>query len=408
MATIRDQVNTEMQRLRRRDRGCADPPRRPAGGEHPGDPVAHAVGTRSASPPRHAPRAPRRPQRIRADAERDRTVLLAEARATADRLRGEGEAEATPHLRQGLQQDPGFFTHLAHPAGATGRRSTAGNARLVLTPDNDFLRYLQTVARRRPPPAAIAVRRQRLYRRVTSQPRALPRPCICRSECLPRAAYCRLIRRETLIMPPLPLRAAARAALLRPSCVLAAAAVPAPRPSTPAYARAAPDSFADLAAKLLPAVVNISSTQTVQAAAARPAPGRRCRCSRPARRSSSSSRTSSTATARAGRPGGDGPAAAASGGRRASAPASSSTPSGYRRDQQPRDRRRRRDHRHPAGQHHAEGQAASGRDETRRPRAAAGEDGQAAAGGAVRRFRHRRGSATGCWRSAIRSASAAR
>jgi serine protease Do len=44
-------------------------------------------------------------------------------------------------------------------------------------------------------------------------------------------------------------------------------------PSTPAYARTAPDSFADLAAKLLPAVVNISSTQAVQARAGVPNPG---------------------------------------------------------------------------------------------------------------------------------------
>jgi serine protease Do len=36
-------------------------------------------------------------------------------------------------------------------------------------------------------------------------------------------------------------------------------------PTMPAYARAAPDTFADLAAKLLPAVVNISSTQAAQA-----------------------------------------------------------------------------------------------------------------------------------------------
>src|SRR6516164_7098124 len=38
-------------------------------------------------------------------------------------------------------------------------------------------------------------------------------------------------------------------------------------PGMSAYARSAPDSFADLAAKLLPAVVNISSTQAVQARA---------------------------------------------------------------------------------------------------------------------------------------------
>ena len=41
----------------------------------------------------------------------------------------------------------------------------------------------------------------------------------------------------------------------------------------PAFARPAPDSFADLAAKLLPAVVNISSTQAVQARAGAPGAG---------------------------------------------------------------------------------------------------------------------------------------
>jgi serine protease Do len=41
-------------------------------------------------------------------------------------------------------------------------------------------------------------------------------------------------------------------------------------PTVPVYARAAPDSFADLAAKLLPAVVNISSTQAAQARAGAP------------------------------------------------------------------------------------------------------------------------------------------
>jgi serine protease Do len=56
----------------------------------------------------------------------------------------------------------------------------------------------------------------------------------------------------------------ARAAVLGLSFALAVPLV-AGLPSAPAYARAAPDSFADLAAKLLPAVVNISSSQTVQA-----------------------------------------------------------------------------------------------------------------------------------------------
>src|ERR1700712_5430053 len=41
----------------------------------------------------------------------------------------------------------------------------------------------------------------------------------------------------------------------------------------PAVARSAPDSFADLAAKLLPAVVNVSSTQTITAKSGGPGGG---------------------------------------------------------------------------------------------------------------------------------------
>ncbi len=80
--------------------------------------------------------------KIRAEAERDRTVLLAEARATSDRLRGEGEAEATAIYAKAFNQDPGFF---AIWRTYQGYRSAlgSGNARLVITPDNAYLRYLQ-------------------------------------------------------------------------------------------------------------------------------------------------------------------------------------------------------------------------------------------------------------------------
>ena len=54
----------------------------------------------------------------------------------------------------------------------------------------------------------------------------------------------------------------ARAALLGVSFALVTPALPLVQP---ALARSAPESFADLAAKLLPAVVNVSSTQTITA-----------------------------------------------------------------------------------------------------------------------------------------------
>ncbi len=54
-----------------------------------------------------------------------------------------------------------------------------------------------------------------------------------------------------------------RRSTLRAAAIAAALAVPASLPSS-AYARGAPDSFADLAARLQPAVVNISSSQKVE------------------------------------------------------------------------------------------------------------------------------------------------
>ena len=79
--------------------------------------------------------------KIRADAERDRTVLLAEARATAEKLRGDGEAEATRVFAKSFGQDPEFF-QIWRTLQGYREVFEAGNARLVLTPDNDYLRYL--------------------------------------------------------------------------------------------------------------------------------------------------------------------------------------------------------------------------------------------------------------------------
>lgn len=81
--------------------------------------------------------------KIRADADRERTVLLAEARATADKLRGEGEGEATRISAQAYSQDVNFY-NAWRTLQAYKDSFESGNSRLVLTPDNDFLRYLAT------------------------------------------------------------------------------------------------------------------------------------------------------------------------------------------------------------------------------------------------------------------------
>jgi membrane protease subunit HflC len=82
-------------------------------------------------------------QRIKAEAERDRTVIVADARATADTLRGEGEGEATNIYAKAFGQDPAFFSIWRTYQGYRDLFNS-GSARLVLSPDNDYLKYLQS------------------------------------------------------------------------------------------------------------------------------------------------------------------------------------------------------------------------------------------------------------------------
>jgi modulator of FtsH protease HflC len=82
-------------------------------------------------------------QRIRADAERDRTVLIAEAHAGAERLRGEGEADATRIYNSAYGADQNFF---AAWRTMQAYREALGNGstRMVLSPEADFLKFLRT------------------------------------------------------------------------------------------------------------------------------------------------------------------------------------------------------------------------------------------------------------------------
>jgi modulator of FtsH protease HflC len=78
-------------------------------------------------------------QQIRARADRERTVILAEAQRQAQILRGQGDATANSTYTQAFSQNPQFFDlyrSLQAYRGALGDGTS-----LVLSPDNDFLRY---------------------------------------------------------------------------------------------------------------------------------------------------------------------------------------------------------------------------------------------------------------------------
>jgi len=81
-------------------------------------------------------------QRVRAGAERERTVLLAEAQAQADVLRGQGEQEAIRTVAEAFGRDIDFF-QFWRSMQAYREAFSEGHARMVLTPDSEFFRFFR-------------------------------------------------------------------------------------------------------------------------------------------------------------------------------------------------------------------------------------------------------------------------
>ncbi|MBI3678396.1 MAG: protease modulator HflC [Proteobacteria bacterium] len=79
-------------------------------------------------------------QRIKARAEREVTVLTAEATRESEILRGEGDAQKTKILGDAYGQDPDFFAF--YRSMRAYKDSLGGdNTTLVLSPNNEYLRY---------------------------------------------------------------------------------------------------------------------------------------------------------------------------------------------------------------------------------------------------------------------------
>jgi membrane protease subunit HflC len=81
-----------------------------------------------------------RKQEIQARADRDVTVLIAEAQSKAEQTRGEGDAERNRIFAEAFTRDPDFFAfYRSMQAYETGLR--ANDTRMVIKPDSDFFRY---------------------------------------------------------------------------------------------------------------------------------------------------------------------------------------------------------------------------------------------------------------------------
>jgi modulator of FtsH protease HflC len=80
--------------------------------------------------------------KIRADAERDRTVILARAYEESQKLRGTGEAEATTIYALAFGQDPEFYAFLRSLEAY--EKLLASGSTMVLSTESDLFRYLNT------------------------------------------------------------------------------------------------------------------------------------------------------------------------------------------------------------------------------------------------------------------------
>ncbi|HLH94001.1 MAG TPA: protease modulator HflC [Xanthobacteraceae bacterium] len=89
---------------------------------------------------------------IRAKADRDVTVLTAEAQSKAEQTRGDGDAERNRIYAQAYGQDPDFFDFY-RSMQAYEASLKSGDTRMLLQPDSNFFRYFGDPMGKTKPPA---------------------------------------------------------------------------------------------------------------------------------------------------------------------------------------------------------------------------------------------------------------
>jgi membrane protease subunit HflC len=84
-------------------------------------------------------------QAIKSDADKQKTIITADAQKQAQILRGEGEAEATKIYAEAFKKDPDFYAF--YRSMQAYRESLSGdNTTMILAPDGDFFRFFKDSA----------------------------------------------------------------------------------------------------------------------------------------------------------------------------------------------------------------------------------------------------------------------
>ncbi len=80
-------------------------------------------------------------EKIRATADKDKTVILADAYRMAEEIKGDGDAEATATYASAFTKDPEFYDFTRSLKSYQATFETKGDI-LLIDPDSDFFKYL--------------------------------------------------------------------------------------------------------------------------------------------------------------------------------------------------------------------------------------------------------------------------
>ena len=94
---------------------------------------------------------------VRANADRERTVILADAQRDAQKVRGDGDAKAIEIYANAYDQDKDFFVFY-RSLQAYRDALTGNNTSFVLNPNSSFFRFFGNPAGTAPPQAATAAK----------------------------------------------------------------------------------------------------------------------------------------------------------------------------------------------------------------------------------------------------------
>lgn len=85
-------------------------------------------------------------EKIRADADRQREVIVAEAYREAQKVKGEGDAKAAAIYAQAFNQNPEFYSFYRSLEAYRGSFKNKGDV-IVVEPNSDFFKYMKNMGR---------------------------------------------------------------------------------------------------------------------------------------------------------------------------------------------------------------------------------------------------------------------